>query len=82
MTSFNIAKRILVAKRESVKGTAETLADADFDVRMRGIEFTPDYKVVILKASLQLVTMVVTLLSQGLKAQLLQVSRSYHKVLH
>jgi hypothetical protein len=42
MTSFNIAKRILVAKRESVKGTAETLADADFNVRMRGIEFTPD----------------------------------------
>lgn len=40
--AFNIAKRILVAKREAVAGTKETLADADFDVRMRGSEFTPD----------------------------------------
>jgi len=40
--AYNIAKRILVLKREAVAGTAETLADADFDVRMRGSEFTPD----------------------------------------
>ena len=40
--AFNIAKRIMVLKRESTAGTAETLADADFNVRMRGVEFTPD----------------------------------------
>lgn len=40
--AFNIAKKILVAKREAVAGTAETLVDADFDVRAREVEFTPD----------------------------------------
>ena len=40
--AFNIAKRILVGARESVAGTAETLVNADFDVRARAVEFTPD----------------------------------------
>ena len=42
MTVYNMMKKITVAKREAVAGTAETLADADFDVRIRGVEFTPD----------------------------------------
>jgi hypothetical protein len=40
--AFNVAKTIMVAKREAVAGTPETLVDADFDVRMREVEFTPD----------------------------------------
>lgn len=40
--AYNIAKKIIVAKIESVQGTAETLTSADFDVRMRELEFTPD----------------------------------------
>jgi hypothetical protein len=40
--AYNIAKKIMVAKREAVAGTAETLVNADFDVRMREVEFTPD----------------------------------------
>jgi len=40
--AYNIAKKILVCKREAVAGTAETLVDADFDVRAREVEFTPD----------------------------------------
>lgn len=38
-------KRFIVGKAEAVAGTAETLADADFDVRARGPEFTPDLTV-------------------------------------
>jgi len=40
--AFNIAKKILVCKQEAVNGTAEALANADFDLRMREVEFTPD----------------------------------------
>lgn len=40
--AYNIAKKILVFKRESVAGTPETLANSDFDVRAREVEMTPD----------------------------------------
>jgi hypothetical protein len=40
--AFNTAKKILIAKRESTAGTAESIASADFDVRMYEAEFTPD----------------------------------------
>lgn len=40
--AYNIAKKIMVAKREATAGLSEALADADFDVRMREVEFTPD----------------------------------------
>lgn len=40
--AYNIAKKTLAFKREAVAGTAETLVDADFDVRSRDVEFTPD----------------------------------------
>lgn len=40
--SFNVAKREMIAKREATAGTKESVVDADFDVRMRQVEFTPD----------------------------------------
>ncbi len=40
--AFNIAKKILIAKRETTAGILEPLVDADFDLRMREVEFTPD----------------------------------------
>ncbi len=35
------AKRIVVLKKETVHGTAETLSDSDFDMRARGVEPAP-----------------------------------------
>ena len=40
--AFNIVKTEMIAKRESVAGTPETITSSDFDVRMREPEFTPD----------------------------------------
>ena len=42
MPNFATTKRVLVGKAEAVAGTVETLADADFDVRAEGVEYTPD----------------------------------------
>lgn len=39
---YDIAERVMVCGLEGSPGTAETLDSSDFDVRMRGIEFTPD----------------------------------------
>ena len=38
-------KRCMAVKLETVAGTPETLADADFDMRLRNIDFTPDIPV-------------------------------------
>lgn len=43
--SYSTGKRIIVGKLESTAGTAETLADADFNVRARGIEVSPELEV-------------------------------------
>ena len=40
--AFNIVKTEMIAKRESVAGTPETITSSDFDVRMYEPEFTPD----------------------------------------
>jgi len=39
--NYSANLRIAVGKLESVPGTAETLTNSDFDVRIRGVEFTP-----------------------------------------
>lgn len=40
--AYNVAKMEMIAKREAVAGTPETITSTDFDVRMREVEFTPD----------------------------------------
>jgi len=40
--AYNLAKKVLVFKKESVAGTPEALTDSDFDVRAREVEMTPD----------------------------------------
>jgi len=45
MARFATQKAIAALKLESTSGTEETLADADFNVRARGIECTPELSV-------------------------------------
>lgn len=40
--AYNVAKMEMIAKREAIAGTPETITSTDFDVRMREVEFTPD----------------------------------------